>query len=232
MTQWQEAHRCALQACLDVKVIQGCGVNMLENPQKLVCMTLVPRTSLRLPATRNPSLVFQLRSLTLMNLEDHFQKEPGYREDWARGAPIRASLCDRFKHHPLFVGQVPVLLRVQGLSLTQFVYYPQYRAHPDLHSTAALLEPVRAEILKDIFTLAKASINGDFPLRKPGNDETCWALPGRFVRSNGAWTWQPFFSDWDQYRSGQHRVLDETLVSLRSGLPPTELLAALKVLAV
>ncbi|KAI0695558.1 hypothetical protein C8T65DRAFT_584152, partial [Cerioporus squamosus] len=232
MSQWLDAHKWALQTCVDVAVIQGCGIDSFQDPQRMVCFSLVPRTSLHLPSTRNPSLLFQPRGRRFLTLEEHFVTVPGCRQDWERGAPIRASLCDQFKMNPLFVGLLPALITIEGLDLTQFAYYPQFRTDPRLLPTAPSLDSVRHVILTDLFNLAVCSINEDFPMRSVTRDTGAPVLPGRFVRSHGTWTWQPFCADWAQYRRGQHRSLDETLATLRSGFPPPELMLALKFLAV
>ncbi|RPD59233.1 hypothetical protein L226DRAFT_465268 [Lentinus tigrinus ALCF2SS1-7] len=230
MGQWMDAHNWALQACVDVDVIQAGGIDKFQNPQMLARLHLVPRAS-HLPTTRNPSLMFQLRKRSPITLNEQFVQSSGYREDWERGAPVRASLRDQYKTDPLFAGLVPMLVSVEGLDMTQFIYRPQFRTDPVFIPVAEELEPMRDVVLADILKLAVASVNQNFPLRKLINHPLAFTLPGRFVRSQGAWTWQQLFSEWEQYRHGQSRGLDETLPLLQSGIPPKELLFIWKSLA-
>ncbi|TFK88755.1 hypothetical protein K466DRAFT_520249 [Polyporus arcularius HHB13444] len=226
LTQWLDAHKWALQTCVDVAVIRGCGIDSFQDPQRMVRFSLATRTS------RNPSLLFQLRGWNFLTLEQYFAVDPGCRQDWERGAPIRASLCEQNKDNPLFVGLLPALFTTEGLDMTQFVYYPQFRTDPRLAPTSPSLDPVRDAILADLLRLSVDSINEGFPLRQIRLNSLAPAFPGRFVRSHGTWTWEKFFDDYAQYRHGQHRGLDETLAAMRSGFPPPEAMLASKFLAV
>ncbi|RDX52811.1 hypothetical protein OH76DRAFT_1344364 [Lentinus brumalis] len=221
--QWKDAHGWALHMCAAVAVMQSSGVDASQNPQKMLSFSLTLRRPGDLHSNRNPSLVFRVEDQHLINLEERLARAPDFRAQWELGAPARAAQNAKYATHPLFVGILPTICILQEMPAAGVHYFPQFRSNPAMRPYAEKLAPVRDIVLKDILHLGVGSINAGFPLRCVlGPPEE--VLPGRFVRSHGTWTWQQLFSDWSQYRRGQHRGLDETLDGLRSGLPPSALI--------
>ncbi|TFK82136.1 hypothetical protein K466DRAFT_500833 [Polyporus arcularius HHB13444] len=221
--QWKDAHGWALHMCAAVAVMQSGGVDASQNPQKMLSFSLTLRRPGDLHSNRNPSLVFRVEDQHLINLEERLARAPDFRAQWELGAPARAAQNAKYATHPLFVGILPTICILQEMPAAGVHYFPQFRSNPAMRPYAEKIAPVRDIVLKDILHLGVGSINAGFPLRcvlGPPED----VLPGRFVRSHGTWTWQQLFSDWSQYRRGQHRGLDETLDGLRSGLPPSALI--------
>ncbi|KAI0688308.1 hypothetical protein C8T65DRAFT_700590 [Cerioporus squamosus] len=224
--QWKDAQGWALHMCAVVAVIRGGGIHASQNPQKMLSFILTPRRSVTtdLPSNRNPSLIFQFKGQHLFDLEERLAGAPAFREQWEDGAPARAAKNAKYSSHPLFAGILPILLMCDKLAAPSGLeYIPQWHSNPAMLPYAETLAPMREAVLEDILHLAVGSINAGFPLRSVIGPPTR-VLPGRFVRKHGAWTWQQLFSDWTQYRRGQHAGLDETLAGLRSGLPPSDLI--------
>ncbi|KAI1784213.1 hypothetical protein LXA43DRAFT_1101617 [Ganoderma leucocontextum] len=105
-------------------------------------------------------------------------------------------------------------------------FYPQFypcipMPLPQSDEEIAILR----SIIEDTITLAKASINADMALRCTPEDNL-WELPlpGRFVRRNKTWIWEPSFSDWAAFLRGGHTcrevdLLKDTIARLKSGFP-------------
>ncbi|RPD59232.1 hypothetical protein L226DRAFT_572222 [Lentinus tigrinus ALCF2SS1-7] len=226
--RWFNAHKSALQTCADVVVAEAGGIEASRNPQKMVGFSLEPRVSKNLPPTRNPSRMFQLRGRCLISLEEHLSQTPGHRRDWECCAPVRAAMDEQFARNPLYTGLLPILISVIGVHMTQITYLPQMRSDPTLLRGAVIVAPPRHIIFQDAVRLAVCSINENFPLRIVEHDPLAIAIPGRFMHDNGSWTWKELFPDWSHYRRGRHRGIDVTLAKMRSGLPPPELILAMK----
>ncbi|TFK79144.1 hypothetical protein K466DRAFT_506076 [Polyporus arcularius HHB13444] len=230
LVQWLDAHKPALQMCADVAVNKDGGMGSSQSTLKMLLCFLVPRSSTDLPSTRNPSLTFQYKNSLLFNLRDDFIDTSGLRPDWERGAAVRAAMNERYASHPLYAGVLPVIVNVEGFQLAQILYFPHFHPDPTTLTAGPILAAVRRHIvLQDILSLIHGSINEGFPLRPAADSHfSTPALPGRFVRSQGTWQWQQLFSDWSQYRRGQHRGLDKTLVGMKGGFSPPEIMVALK----
>ena len=232
LTQWLDAHKPALQMCADVALYRAGGMVRVSSAdlekQQMFLAPLVPRSSLDLPATRNPSLMFQLSGHFLFSLGDHLAKVPGFRHDWDRGAPIRTAMDERYADHPLYAGVLPVLISVAGLQLSQILYFPHFLPDPTSSPSEAILNAEQRIVAGDILHLVQSSVNAGFPIRQIGQEFSVPAVPGRYVRARGAWTWEKLFADWSDYRRGQHQGLDETLDGLTSGFSPRELMLAMK----
>ena len=123
---------------------------------------------------------------------------------------------------PTYVCLIPVMYVVEGVSISEMFFYPQYRwTHP---------EPPPKPLLADVFTLCSSSINDGFPLRVI--EGTRSVLPGRFLRSRGRWVWEPLFTEWSHFAvdSSGHRGLQIAVAELgaRDHLP--ELISAISAL--
>ncbi|RDX52841.1 hypothetical protein OH76DRAFT_129706 [Lentinus brumalis] len=224
--QWSDAHKNALYMCAKVVVMQRGGIAWSQNPQKMLAFFVTPRRSGNLLSLRNPSLMFQLQTMHLFDLEEHMAMSPDVRTKWEHDAPVRASMDAKFTTHPLYAGLLPTVTTIDGIDMVRLDYLTQFHPNPSLAPLAACVAPVRDIVLEDILHLALGSINAGFPLRPEGSGPSQQFLPGHFVRDQFTHTWQPLFADWTQYRRGQHKGLDETLDGLRSGIPPSLLIRA------
>ncbi|RDX52816.1 hypothetical protein OH76DRAFT_1344634 [Lentinus brumalis] len=224
--QWRDANGWAIHLCASVLVMQGGGIHASQNPQKIVSLSLTRRRSVTpdLPSSRNPSTMLVVEDLRLLDLEESLTKGPDLRAQWECGAPARAAKREKYATHPLFAGILPVVFTFDELpAAAATIYIAQCHPNPGTRPFAEQLAPIRDTILEDLMHLGVDSINAGFSLRAVlGASEG--VLPGHFVRSHGTWTWQQLFSDWSQYRRGQHTGLDQTIDKLRSGFTPSTLL--------
>ncbi len=223
--EWSDAHKCALHMCAQVMVMQSGDLASSRNPQKMLAYLLTPRRSGNLTSIRNPSLMIQLKDWRLFDLERHMANFPRIKAAWEHGAPVRAAKDADWATDPTYAGLLPIMTTFEGLEMGRLDYIPLFRCTPHLTPLAASLAPIRDILLKDIMHLAVGSINAGFPLR-PISESSNKVFPGRFIRDHRTWTWHQLFSDWTQYRRGQHKGLDETLAGLRSGFPPSFLIDA------
>ncbi len=220
--QWNDAHRIALYMCAKVVVMQSGGIAWSQNPQKILAFFLTPRRPGNLLSLRNPSLMFQLQKMHLLDLEEHMAMFPEVKARWEDGAPVRASMAAKQRSkNPMYAGLLPAVTTIYGIDILQLDYLTQCHPNPQLAPLTERLAPVRDIVLEDILHLALGSINAGFPLRLEGSGSSRKILPGHFVRDHYTHTWRPLCADWTQYRRGQHKGLDETLDGLRSGLPPS-----------
>ena len=206
-----EGHSWALKSCAKAHVLQEGGIEWTQNPEKMLYFCLVPCTFLGLPSYRNPSRAFKIKAHAFVTLEEQFARVPSTVDDWIRWAPNREATRTMYALHPMFAGILPVMFDVEGVNMTQLVYYPLFRSEhprPEQWIVDCMLE--------DMVELCVASINRNFPLRSniEGNSPLI-ALPGRFVYTDSTWTWRQFFSDWSRYRPGAFKELDETLARLK-----------------
>ncbi|KAI0700557.1 hypothetical protein C8T65DRAFT_728739, partial [Cerioporus squamosus] len=228
LVQWLDAHKPALQMCADVAVTKDGGMDSSHNTRKMLLCFLVPRSSMDLPSTRNPSLTFQYKNNYLLTLDENFLDTSGLRSDWECGAAVRADLNERYASHPFYAGLLLVIVNVKGFQMAQILYFPHFRPGPTCVPAAAILAAAQPVVLQDVLGLIHGSINEGFPLRPVDDEFSAPALPGRFVRGHGGWSWQQLFPDWSQYRRGRHRGMDKTLDGMRTGFSPRELMLALR----
>ncbi|KAI1784229.1 hypothetical protein LXA43DRAFT_1066966 [Ganoderma leucocontextum] len=158
---------------------------------------------------------------------DEFKKESRHRatlfESWA--GPQRAVVTDTYKAEPAFLGTYPVVYQLEALGLCTTTYYPFYAPSPAI---LTLDDEKRHEVLDDLNSLAVASINAGISLRAVEKESPLNALPGRFVRSNKMWTWEPIFADWEAYMAAEPRpkgaaLLDDAIARFKSGIPVAKL---------
>ncbi|TFK78615.1 hypothetical protein K466DRAFT_68043 [Polyporus arcularius HHB13444] len=219
-------HDWALQACAKAFVLQEGGIEWSQNPQKMLWMTLAPASSSGAPARRNSSRILKFKGHEFITLEEKFAEIPETGLKWAEYEPERQAAHRRFSIHPSYVGLLPVMFEVDGVSMTQSLYYPLYR--PTRNTTYAQIS--KHLTLGDILTLCIGSINEGFPLRPIDHASPLLAFPGQYVRHQGTWSWRPFFSDWNCYRRGAFKSLDETLSRMTVGVTVPELMLFFRIL--
>ncbi len=225
-SEFLDAHDWALQACAKAFVLQEGGIEWSQNPQKMLWMTLAPASSSGAPARRNSSRILKFKKHEFITLEEKFAEIPETGLKWAEYEPERQAAHRRFSIHPSYVGLLPVMFEVDGVSMTQSLYYPLYR--PTRNTTYAQIS--KHLTLGDILTLCIGSINEGFPLRPIDHASPLLAFPGQYVRHQGTWSWRPFFSDWNCYRRGAFKALDETLSRMTVGVTVPELMLFFRIL--
>ncbi|TBU43794.1 hypothetical protein BD309DRAFT_893661 [Dichomitus squalens] len=221
LQEFMEAHTWALRSLAKAHVLRSGGLDWVLNPPKMLYIFLIPASVLGL-SERNPARTFRLKSHGFVSLADHALYNSRAAADWMRSQPTRAVAAELYGRHPLYAGLLPVMFDVEGLNMTFLHNYPLFRPfHPQ-----TLSEPTKNLVLDDILELSAGSINAGLPLRaveEAGPMGLLFALPGRFVRSQGSsWTWKALFPTWAEYQRGEHQELDETLDKLKAGITPSE----------
>ncbi|KAI0688304.1 hypothetical protein C8T65DRAFT_589623 [Cerioporus squamosus] len=225
-TEFLDAHDWALKACAKAFVLMEGGIEWSQNPQKMLWITLAPASSPGVPARRNTSRILKFKYHEFINLEEKFAEIPETGLKWAEYESERQAAHRRYSIHPSYVGLLPVMYEVQGVNMTQSLYYPLYR--PTRNTTCAQIS--KRLTLGDILTLCIGSINEGFPLRPIDDASPLLAFPGQYVRDQGTWTWRPFFADWNRYRRGAFKALDETLSRMEVGVTVPELILFFRML--
>ncbi|KAI1784228.1 hypothetical protein LXA43DRAFT_1043426 [Ganoderma leucocontextum] len=160
----------------------------------------------------DPASAFRLvgeRFVPMDEFKDSSDHRASLFEQWS--GPQREATTEMYKSQPRFFGTYPVVYKVGPMGLCTTTYYPFNAPNPAILS---LDEDKRHEVLDDLNSLAK---------ERPLN-----ALPGRFVRSNKIWTWEPMFADWEAYMAADPRphetvLLDDAIARLKSGIPIAKL---------
>ncbi|KAI0737916.1 hypothetical protein C8Q80DRAFT_282197 [Daedaleopsis nitida] len=213
-----EAHSWTLEAIVKLAAHLHGVDRLTSDPQVFNVVLRRPSGSAR-SHRGTPTDRLGVKSFYFRPLSDYLS-QPAQRSAWEDKSSARRSLL--FKNikygGPDFVTILHVCLCMDGLpQLERIIYVPVYRWSRT---------PVPSETtLRDAQSFCLASINNGFPLRCVLDVNPDVPLPGRFARRNGCWTWEPFFSSWDQYSPSPrtHKALDDALASFKSGLSPTDL---------
>lgn len=223
LSEYINAHNWAFMALTKAYVIESGGVEWSQNPQQVFFFEVLPVRMWSKFPERNPSRAFRVLRVLHAPLEDRIaaDHDPANAELIRRNA---AQLCGtvraRCAGHPRqLAGVIQVWFEIAGCRHNIFghqVAYPLFHPVRSVVDEAPSLWPgaTPRQLVRWMIRLCRASVDRGFPLRCiPGNSPTV-ALPGRFVRAHGNWTWKEFFSDWDSgYRRGQHKPLDAAMKS-------------------
>lgn len=126
------------------------------------------------------------------------------------------------RNEPRYVGSMPIMYVVDGVTAPTAQLFPVRRPPGNVLASAFVLTA-----LEDFVRLCANSVNGHLPLRVSNPRLPFQPVPGRIVRSDGRWTWQPLFTSWKEYLDGraglEHGPLAMT-EGLTSGLSPMALM--------
>ena len=218
-----QIHASALFMLAKAYVIQeGGNIDWTQNPQKMLQLQFEPNPDAPRGPHRDPSRLFRLVSHNFVDFYAFFAAAAP--DELARWEPHRLMMEAASAAEPGYAGLLPVRVTVVGASGIN-----QMKSLPLIRSQARCTrDPVMEErLVRDAVEYFKGSINAGFPLGEGRSDETLMH-PGRLVRGNGNWTWQPLFADWADYRRGMHEGLDGVMDRLQlHGRTPDRLMAYL-----
>ncbi|OJT08034.1 hypothetical protein TRAPUB_1070 [Trametes pubescens] len=114
-----------------------------------------------------------------------------------------------------YVGSMPILYVINNVTFRTTVVSPVRRPPQNLPVTS----PMRTA-LEAFIRLCANSVNGGLPLRVNDPGRPFHPVPGRVVRSsdNLRWTWEPLFSDWDEFHDGRAGCGPQVVSRLLAGL--------------
>lgn len=210
-----EAHTWAFQSYARAHLLLEGGVDHIHTPPKF--LQLVLRCLCTPGGTRNPARTFSFVGHRWCTVEEYTSHPSGARH-WAQSAATREAAHQYYIGDPRFVGMLPVFYLVGGIGSMGMNLYPQYR--PILASWKGPSEAMFTSLMTDVVALCTSSISLGLALRCADGQESIAALPGRFVRSNKLWVWEPFFSDWERYLAGPRGIpsVDALLDSVHDDL--------------
>ncbi|KAI0737889.1 hypothetical protein C8Q80DRAFT_1242498 [Daedaleopsis nitida] len=213
LREFEHAHNFAIRGLAKALVLRAGGNGWTQSPQRLLHFNL--ESVAALGAHRNPSRTFRLKGYAFATLQDLVATHPQVADDWAQTQPTRDQILDELARLPdgasaRVEGILPVRFIVEGMDVSNLLFFPLFRA--EAHADANAGERVvREAVLADMVDFLMGSINGGFPLHCVEGQHPLVALPGRFMRARGSWTWNALFGSWDEYRRGVHKDLDATL---------------------
>ncbi|TFK88302.1 hypothetical protein K466DRAFT_662422 [Polyporus arcularius HHB13444] len=217
LADFKEAHSWAIASIVQAAIHREGVLDWMQNKgtTEALCFRLAPLSPRERRIHRDPGSAFRIKSVEFSASEivdDMREFRSGF--NFASHAE-RAQNLD-------YVGAALVLYDVEGLTMKISGTYAQYRpTAPELASP----EEQRA-IFGDMMMLCVGCINMGCPLRVLEGNDPIVALPGRFSRVRGKWTWKPLFSSWEDYRGGD-AGLDEVLGRLKlSHVSPAQLMTA------
>ncbi|TFK82139.1 hypothetical protein K466DRAFT_568598 [Polyporus arcularius HHB13444] len=223
------ALRTAIRAC--AVLTHGVGLDDHPRDQILLCrLARAPSNNAGMEC--NPAQGFKFVELRYCPIESWVHgglggaEEPRLKEAFERGLQV-ADEQHRSRAHEdgckHYLGMRVAAFTIDGVSAAPVQFIPLYHIDPDIAPP-----PVRGDVrvaLEDLLEFCTRSINGgQFVLRRlfaPSREIGPWVVvPGRYVRMQQNWVWEPIFDDWEDYESGrvEYPALSVALVGLRT--PP------------
>ena len=127
-----DAHTWAFERLTSAHVMHMGGIEALQDPPKLVEIVLRCRPSYRVE--RNPASAFHVVGQGIHPLSAHLCRHPKAQENWDMAAPTRENTHNTYLKmgDPTYVCLIPVMYVVEGVSISEMFFYPQYRwTHPE-----------------------------------------------------------------------------------------------------
>ncbi|RDX52872.1 hypothetical protein OH76DRAFT_1344360 [Lentinus brumalis] len=215
LADFREAHGWAL-ACIAKAAARREGSPEWLTPTKALCIHLSPRSAAERRTHRDPGSAFWIKKLNFSSSDS---------VDELREFRSGLSFATQNEHaeDPDYIGALLVVYFIEGFRVTMSVTYAQFRPMVlDLPSPEE-----QGAIFDDLSMLCVGCINMGCPLRVLEGNDPIVALPGRFSRVQGKWTWKPLFDDWKEYRGGD-AGLDGVLGRLRlPDVSPAQLMSAM-----
>ncbi len=181
----------------------------------------------------DPASTFELVQSRWETIEE-YTSTPLVAFNWRRSAGSREGAQREYGHDPRFAGMLSVKVVVEGFTPTSGGFFPQYRRSApflqDLHVSA---EDIR-KMLADVLVLCVSSIRLGLPLQPIQTPQgvSFAAVPGRLVRTNKRWNWEPLLRSWEAYLEGPRGVqtVDSWIgdPALQSGRPFEQLLQLIR----
>ncbi|RPD59284.1 hypothetical protein L227DRAFT_576509 [Lentinus tigrinus ALCF2SS1-6] len=220
-SDFQDAHSWTL-ANIALAAVRGDGpLDWLQAPEsehtKAVRVHLIARSpSERRRTHRDPGSAFWVKGVGFVEDSKFLDEMRKHRSDLPLPSKLEAS------QDPGYIGAAFVVYDIEGVTMKMSKTFAQY--WPTAPELAGPEE--QKAIFDDMLMLCIGCINMRCPLRILEGNDPIVALPGRFSRVEGKWTWKPLFTDWQNYRGGD-RGLDEVLGRLKHHIPPRDLMTAI-----
>ncbi|KAI0700498.1 hypothetical protein C8T65DRAFT_657550 [Cerioporus squamosus] len=218
LTDFRGAHGWALSCIAKAAARREGSLEWLSPQQqaKAFHIQLVPRSARERRSHREPGSAFWIKSF-------NFSSSDSADELRERRSGLSSGTENEHAQDPDYIGDLLVVYAIEGLKVTMSASYPQFR--PTAFDPPGPEE--QGAVFDDLSTLCVGCINMRCPLRVLEGNDPIVALPGRFSRVQGKWTWKPLFADWKEYTGGD-AVLDEVLGRLKlSDVSPPELMTAM-----
>lgn len=201
--------------------MQAGGIRWAQTPRRM--LQLAFNSTAALGVHRNPACTFKFMAFQFVVLDEYFRHYPHTAKDWAETLPTQQAIEALCKDKSRFAGLLPVWIVVPGVDVSQMMFFPQVEDDPRQNESLSKWGTKQA-VLADFIQFLKGSINLGYPLHEVEGAHEAIMLPGHYVRNNGVWTWQAYFTKWSEYQRGTHRALDATIDRLWLGCPPDELM--------
>ncbi|OJT10810.1 hypothetical protein TRAPUB_12679 [Trametes pubescens] len=134
---------------------------------------------------------------------EQYTSNPRNARIWQETARLREVVHRNRSDDPEFVGVLPVHYVIDDMVYcNKLRFYFLLRQRPCSPQNVRIWEETRNDLLNKARMLFVNSINLGIALRFVDGKESLAVLPGRYVRLNRRWTWEPLFTDWNEYLTG------------------------------
>ena len=176
------------------------GLKFTQNPPKVLVIGLLP-----LPGARAlpPGRGFRLVGHNWITVERYKSGSTIDLENWNHTLATQESMRERFRESALFAGLLPVRFEVLGTIISMLSFFPQRHPSPVIMETDFDVEDMRIAI-DDAVRFSEGTMNAGLAFRCIDPHNTHIALPGKFVRKNKRWAWEPAFPDWEGFLEGKY----------------------------
>ncbi|KAI0831677.1 hypothetical protein BC628DRAFT_1311361 [Trametes gibbosa] len=202
--EYQSAHQWALDRAGFAQILLKSGTQMEvvrhQPPREMLVFFFHAQPTGR--SQYNPATTFKLARQGFRSIDEYAR---AHKENAAAVASLLKSCADIHaaeleKNDPYYLGLVPTLYVVEGVSLQISSILPiSGRAQAD-----SPLDDADRAALSDFIRLCTNSMNHGLPLRVNNPRLRFYPVPGRFVRrAKGNWVWEPLFDSWEDYYRGR-----------------------------
>lgn len=214
-----EAHSWAFRHYVKAQALLAGDLDHANGPTKLLEIRL--RSLTTRGSALNPAHAFELVASRWLTVAEH-TSDPDCARIWRENARMREDAYNCYRRAPRFAGLLPVLWTVEHMATWTVQVRAYFSPHPGILQN--FFEEQRNAIFIAAHTLCSSSINLGSALRCADGPGHIAALPGRYVRSNKRWLWEPLLTDWDQYLAGPRGIKEvDALLEMYFSEIPEEL---------
>ncbi|KAH9857588.1 hypothetical protein C2E23DRAFT_747997 [Lenzites betulinus] len=231
--EFQAAHDWALDQASYAHILLKSGTQMdfvrQQPPREMLVYIFHAQPPAR--GQSNPATTFKLVQQGFRSIDEYAR---AHTENAAAVAALVKS-CETMhaaalaKNDPWYLGLVPSLFMVEGVSLQISSITPIF-GRSQTHSP---LDDADRAAITDFIRLCTNSMNHGLPLRVHVPSQPFHPIPGRFVRTKaqGNWVWEPLFDSWkDYYETCMLKGRSASLPMLEgqtTGFMPTKLMSTM-----
>ncbi|EIW59859.1 uncharacterized protein TRAVEDRAFT_64687 [Trametes versicolor FP-101664 SS1] len=200
-----DTHSWAFRSFAKAELLLRGGPQYMNTPPEI--MTVDLRCVYAPGSPLDPARTFKFVRHGWQTIEE-CTRDPIDALNWQGAQALREVRERECRDEPRFIGMLPVLYTVEYPHMQHLFFFAQF--HPLSGSTFFQPEQFndigRNALIADIKLLCTSSINNGLALRCAEGQGSIAPLPGRFVRLNKAWTWEPLFTDWEVYLAGPRGI--------------------------